>query len=109
MVPGHYKKRQGQTINIPTDQNLATLNYPSRIQDHAKANPNSSLLHSKMSEKYPRNRSVRTTGPLIPGPIRMDPFVSSPNTHVLESYEIFEKKKIPGSDYFMSFSICCHF
>ena len=73
MVPGHYKKRQGQTINIPTDQNLATLNYPSRIQDHAKANPNSSLLHSKMSEKYSRNRSVRTTGPLIPGPIRMDP------------------------------------
>ena len=73
MVPGHYKKRQGQTINIPTDQNLATLNYPSRIQDHTNANPNRSLFHSKMSEKYSRNRSVRTTGPLIPGPIRMDP------------------------------------
>ena len=74
MVPGHYKKRQGQTINIPTDQNLATLNYPSRIQDHTNANPNRSLFHSKMSDKYStRNMSVRTTGPLIPDPIRMNP------------------------------------
>ena len=32
MVPGHYKKRQGQTINIPTDQNLATLNYPKCLE-----------------------------------------------------------------------------
>ena len=87
MVPGHYKKRQGQTINIPTDQNLATLNYPSRIQDHAKENPNRSLFHSKMSEKCSRNRSVRTPGPLIPGE-----FVSSPNTHVLESHEKFKRK-----------------
>ena len=60
MVPGHYKKRQGQTINIPTDQNLATLNYPKGLEYKTILNPtpNRSVFHSKMSEKYSRNRDV---------------------------------------------------
>ena len=64
----------------------------SRIQYRAKANPDSSLLHSKMSEMYSRNRGVRNTGlevvhkyPAEAELIRNGPeFSSSPDIHVLE-------------------------
>ena len=61
MVTGHYKKRQGQTINIPTDQNLATLvNYPKCLEtrEYCIPNPNWSSLHSKMSYTYSKGVSL---------------------------------------------------
>ena len=70
----------------------------SRIQYHAKANPDSSLLHSKMSERCSRNRGVRNTGLEV---VHIYPD-SSPDIHVLEWYKQFKRM-------FHALTMLCHF